>query len=117
MQCALYDAGCCRSCQWITQSVNEQLSAKTADLHRLLAGLPVEQWCAPIGGPEQHFRNKAKMVVSGSVEKPLFGMLHRDGTPVDLCGCPLYPASFAPVFSALKPFIARAGLTPYNAAN
>ncbi len=31
------------------------------------------------------------MVVSGSVEKPLFGMLHRDGTPVDLCGCPLYP--------------------------
>ncbi|WP_410467811.1 methyltransferase domain-containing protein [Salmonella enterica] len=116
MQCALYDAGRCRSCQWITQSVNEQLSAKTADLHRLLAGLPVEQWCAPIGGPEQHFRNKAKMVVSGSVEKPLFGMLHRDGTPVDLCGCPLYPASFAPVFSALKPFIARAGLTPYNVA-
>lgn len=44
MQCALYDAGRCRSCQWITQSVNEQLSAKTADLHRLLAGLPVEQW-------------------------------------------------------------------------
>ncbi|KJT79712.1 23S rRNA methyluridine methyltransferase [Salmonella enterica subsp. enterica serovar Heidelberg str. 75-3547] len=43
-------------------------------------------------------------------------MLHRDGTPVDLCGCPLYPASFAPVFSALKPFIARAGLTPYNVA-
>ncbi|EHP4679414.1 hypothetical protein KO888_001725 [Salmonella enterica] len=116
MQCALYDAGRCRSCQWITQSVNEQLSAKTADLHRLLVGLPVEQWCAPIGGPEQHFRNKAKMVVSGSVEKPLFGMLHRDGTPVDLCGCPLYPASFAPVFSALKPFIARAGLTPYNVA-
>lgn len=105
MQCALYDAGRCRSCQWITQSVNEQLSAKTADLHRLLAGLPVEQWCAPIGGPEQHFRNKAKMVVSGSVEKPLFGMLHRDGTPVDLCGCPLYPASFAPVFSALKPLL------------
>ncbi|WP_246772113.1 hypothetical protein, partial [Salmonella enterica] len=26
MQCALYDAGRCRSCQWITQSVNEQLS-------------------------------------------------------------------------------------------
>ena len=56
------------------------------------------------------------MVVSGSVEKPLLGMLHRDGTPEDLCDCPLYPASFAPVFAALKPFIARAGLTPYNVA-
>ena len=56
------------------------------------------------------------MVVSGSVEKPLLGMLHRDGTPEDLCDCPLYPESFASVFSALKPFIARAGLTPYNVA-
>lgn len=74
------------------------------------------EWCAPVVGPESAFRNKAKMVVSGSVEKPLLGMLHRDGTPEDLCDCPLYPASFAPVFSALKPFIARAGLTPYNVA-
>ena len=56
------------------------------------------------------------MVVSGSVESPLLGMLHRDGTPVDLTDCPLYPAEFAPVFAALKPFIARAGLTPYNVA-
>lgn len=70
----------------------------------------------PVSGLEQGFRNKAKMVVSGSVEKPLLGMLHRDGTPEDLTGCPLYPASFEPVFAALKPFIARAGLTPYNVA-
>jgi 23S rRNA (uracil747-C5)-methyltransferase len=56
------------------------------------------------------------MVVSGSVERPLLGMLHRDGTPEDLTECPLYPASFEPVFAALKPFIARAGLTPYNVA-
>ena len=75
----------------------------------LLADFPVAEWCAPVSGPEQGFRNKAKMVVSGSVEKPLLGMLHRDGTPEDLCDCPLYPASFAPVFAALKPFIARAG--------
>ncbi|HFZ8995192.1 TPA: 23S rRNA (uracil(747)-C(5))-methyltransferase RlmC [Citrobacter freundii] len=116
MQCALYDAGRCRSCQWIQQPVCDQLSAKIADLKHLLAGLTVKEWCAPVSGPEQAFRNKAKMVVSGSVEKPLLGMLHRDGTPEDLCACPLYPASFAPVFAVLKPFIARAGLTPYNVA-
>lgn len=116
MQCALYDAERCRSCQWITQPVADQLFAKTADLQNLLAEHPVGEWCAPISGPESAFRNKAKMVVSGSVEKPLLGMLHRDGTPEDLCDCPLYPESFAPVFAALKPFIARAGLTPYNVA-
>lgn len=114
MQCALYDAGLCRSCQWIEQPVPQQLNAKMADLRQLLAGHAVDEWCAPVSGPEQGFRNKAKMVVSGSVEKPLLGMRHRDGTPQDLTACPLYPASFAPVFAALKPFIARAGLTPYN---
>jgi 23S rRNA (uracil747-C5)-methyltransferase len=96
MQCALYDAGRCRSCQWIEQPVSQQLTAKMADLQQLLAAR---------GGrvvrtrqrPEQGFRNKAKMVVSGSVEKPLLGMLHRDGTPEDLTDCPLYPASFEPV--------------------
>lgn len=116
MQCALYDAGRCRSCQWIEQPVDRQLDAKMADLRTLLEGMPVAEWCAPVSGPEQGFRNKAKMVVSGSVEKPLLGMLHRDGTPEDLTDCPLYPASFYPVFAALKPFIARAGLTPYNVA-
>lgn len=116
MQCALYDAERCRSCQWIAQPVADQLFAKTADLQNLLADYPVVEWCAPVNGPESAFRNKAKMVVSGSVEKPLLGMLHRDGTPEDLCDCPLYPESFAPVFATLKPFIARAGLTPYNVA-
>ncbi|MGU3522167.1 23S rRNA (uracil(747)-C(5))-methyltransferase RlmC [Enterobacteriaceae bacterium C23F] len=116
MQCALYDAGRCRSCQWLEQPVSEQLAAKMADLRHLLSATTVEAWSAPVSGPEAGFRNKAKMVVSGSVEKPLLGMLHRDGTPEDLCDCPLYPDSFAPVFSALKPFIARAGLTPYNVA-
>ncbi|WP_421550416.1 23S rRNA (uracil(747)-C(5))-methyltransferase RlmC [Kluyvera intermedia] len=116
MQCALFNADRCRSCQWIEQPISEQLAAKMADLQTLLADFSVAEWCAPVSGPEQGFRNKAKMVVSGSVEKPLLGMLHRDGTPEDLTDCPLYPETFAPVFAALKPFIARAGLTPYNVA-
>lgn len=116
MQCALFNADRCRSCQWIEQPISTQLAAKMADLQTLLADFAVAEWCAPVSGPEQGFRNKAKMVVSGSVEKPLLGMLHRDGTPEDLTDCPLYPETFAPVFAALKPFIARAGLTPYNVA-
>ncbi|HDT6051393.1 TPA: 23S rRNA (uracil(747)-C(5))-methyltransferase RlmC [Klebsiella michiganensis] len=116
MHCALYDAGRCRSCQWLELPVSQQLADKMADLRALLADAPVAEWCAPVCGPESGFRNKAKMVVSGSVERPLLGMLHRDGAPEDLTECPLYPQSFAPVFAALKPFIARAGLTPYNVA-
>ncbi|MFW5401775.1 23S rRNA (uracil(747)-C(5))-methyltransferase RlmC [Yersinia sp. 1252 StPb PI] len=116
MHCAQYTAGRCRSCQWLDKPYPQQLADKQHHLESLLAGHPVAQWLVPVFGRENAFRNKAKMVVSGSVERPLLGMLHRDGTPVDLSDCPLYPASFAPVFTVLKTFIARAGLTPYNVA-
>lgn len=116
MHCALYDAGRCRSCQWLELPLTQQIADKMANLRELLAGHPAARWLTPVSGPETAFRNKAKMVVSGSVERPLLGMLHRDGTPEDLTDCPLYPPSFEPVFAALKPFIARAGLTPYNVA-
>lgn len=116
MHCALYTAGTCRSCQWLDKPYSHQLADKQQNLGQLLNGLPVREWCEPVTSAESAFRNKAKMVVSGSVERPLLGMLHRDGTPVDLCECPLYPASFSAVFTRLKSFIARAGLTPYNVA-
>ena len=116
MHCALYTAGTCRSCQWLDKPYSRQLVDKQQDLRQLLADVAVGEWLEPVTGPESAFRNKAKMVVSGSVERPLLGMLHRDGTPVDLCDCPLYPASFPGVFGVLKSFIARAGLTPYNVA-
>jgi 23S rRNA (uracil747-C5)-methyltransferase len=116
MHCALYSAGTCRSCQWLEKPYSQQLEEKQYHLQSLLADRDVAQWLEPVTGEQSAFRNKAKMVVSGSVERPLLGMLHRDGTPVDLCDCPLYPASFAPIFALLKDFIPRAGLTPYNVA-
>lgn len=116
MHCALYTAGTCRSCQWLDKPYSRQLADKQNDLCHLLTDLSVGTWLEPVTGPESAFRNKAKMVVSGSVERPLLGMLHRDGTPVDLSACPLYPATFAEVFRVIKSFIARAGLTPYNVA-
>ncbi len=116
MHCALYQVGTCRSCQWLEKPYPQQLAEKQHHLQSLLAEHKVSQWLAPTTGEQSAFRNKAKMVVSGSVERPLLGMLHRDGTAVDLCACPLYPASFAAVFDVLKSFIPRAGLTPYNVA-
>ncbi|KEY57771.1 23S rRNA (uracil(747)-C(5))-methyltransferase RlmC [Serratia sp. DD3] len=116
MHCALYQANICRSCQWLEKPYPQQLAEKQHHLQSLLAAHQQVDWLAPVASKPRAFRNKAKMVVSGSVERPLLGMLHRDGTPVDLCACPLYPASFAEVFAVLKQFIPRAGLTPYHVA-
>ncbi|MEQ9916776.1 23S rRNA (uracil(747)-C(5))-methyltransferase RlmC [Pectobacterium aroidearum] len=116
MHCARYSTGTCRSCQWLEKAYPQQLSDKQQHLAGLLQPHAVQRWLPVQPSAQSAFRNKAKMVVSGSVERPLLGMLHRDGTAVDLCDCPLYPSSFAPVFDVLKVFIARAGLTPYNVA-
>ncbi|MBV7356897.1 23S rRNA (uracil(747)-C(5))-methyltransferase, partial [Klebsiella pneumoniae] len=95
MRCYLYNAGRCRSCQWLERPGTKQLADKMADLRTLLAAIPVAAWGEPVSGPEAAFRNKAK---------------------VDLTDCPLYPSEFAPGFAALQPFIARAGLPPSNVA-
>jgi len=93
---------------------SRQLAEKQENLARLMSPLPVAQWLTPVASEQSAFRYKAKMVVSGTVERPVLGMPPHDGVPVDLCACPLYPASFAPVFTVLKAFIGRAGLTPYQ---
>ncbi len=40
MHCALYDAGRCRSCQWLELPLTQQLADKMANLRELLAGHP-----------------------------------------------------------------------------
>lgn len=113
MHCPQYSSGRCRSCQWLEKPYIQQIDDKEQALRALLSPFAVQTWLPPVRSAETAFRNKAKMVVSGSVERPVFGIV-TDNEPVDLSDCPLYPPYFAQVFAVLKPFIARAGLTPYN---
>lgn len=114
MYCQKYEAGDCRSCQWLELPVEQQLKLKQENLSSLLPSLTKSVFQIPISSPQKKFRNKAKMVVSGSVEKPIFGIVNPQGQAVSLTNCPLYTDGFLAVFDILKPFIARAGLTPYN---
>ncbi|MGG4607894.1 23S rRNA (uracil(747)-C(5))-methyltransferase RlmC [Providencia sp. Me31A] len=114
MYCEKYLSGQCRSCQWLRLSPEQQIIEKQRQLQALLPEIGASVFPPPVTGPQIAFRNKAKMVVSGSVEKPIFGISGRDGQGTDLTDCPLYPTAFSDVFAALIPFIARAGLTPYN---
>ncbi|HEJ9413900.1 TPA: 23S rRNA (uracil(747)-C(5))-methyltransferase RlmC [Proteus mirabilis] len=114
MQCARSSAGDCHSCEWLSLAYSEQINQKQHHLLDLLPKNYAFTQLAPVESQQVQFRNKAKMVVSGSVEKPILGLRKPEGEGVDLCQCPLYPASFEPVFPILKTFIAKAGLVPYN---
>lgn len=121
MICQHYQSGDCRSCQWLEMPYERQLAEKTEHLKAQLSGLNDEAlvWFSPLQSTQSEFRNKAKMVVSGAVERPILGILQNPNDPqsaVDLCDCPLYPEHFQAIFPVLKDFIGRAGLVPYNVA-
>jgi len=122
IQCEHYQRGDCRSCQWLELPYSVQLEQKTVHLQQQLHGLDTSHliWFAPFQSSQEGFRNKAKMVVSGAVERSILGILPDPRDPqsaVDLCDCPLYPQCFQAIFPLLKDFIARAGLVPYNVSH
>ncbi|WP_214000916.1 23S rRNA (uracil(747)-C(5))-methyltransferase RlmC [Arsukibacterium sp.] len=114
MHCHHFQAKRCQSCQWLAKPYPQQLAEKQQQLAALLADFQPENMLAPVASVEQGFRYKAKMVVLGTVDEPSLGIVNVQGDQVDLADCPLYPASFAPVFALCKAFIRRANLTPYD---
>ncbi len=114
MYCPHFHARRCRSCTELRVPYADQLDAKQRRCRELLAAWPDIEWLSPIDSVESGFRNKAKMVVSGSAQRPVLGILGADGRGVDLRDCGLYPSSLQSSFGAMADFIRDAGLTPYN---
>ncbi|GGW59180.1 23S rRNA (uracil(747)-C(5))-methyltransferase RlmC [Alishewanella tabrizica] len=116
MFCAHYAADRCRSCQWLDKPYASQLALKQQQLITLLAAHQPFEALPAVASREQAFRYKAKMVVLGSYEDPVLGIVNPQGDAVDLADCPLYPASFANAFTVIKRFIQLAALVPYQVA-
>lgn len=115
MDCHHFDAGRCRSCTWLPRAYADQVQAKQQRCVDALAGHDRLDWLTPVTGPESGFRNKAKMVVSGTVEAPTLGILGPDGG-VDLQDCGLHIPVVAEALPVLAEFVTRADLTPYDVA-
>lgn len=114
MRCEYFDAGLCRSCTRMGVPYQRQLREKAARARELLGGHPEIRWLEPAASPEEGFRNKAKMVVSGTASDPVLGILDRAGRGIDLSSCGLYPEPILRALPALREFIAERGLTPYD---
>lgn len=123
LHCQHFEQHHCRSCQWLAKDYAQQCLDKSDDLKRLVSPFLLQNGktalLPPVISPIKAFRNKAKMVVSGSVERPILGILSDPNDPqsaVDLTDCQLYPSAFQRLFPILKQFIGRSGLVPYNVA-
>ena len=111
MDCSYYAAGRCRSCTLLEIGYPQQLVSKQA-VARDAVGPTA--WEEPFRSAEAGFRNKAKMVVAGTVEAPSLGILDGAGLGVDLVGCPLHEAPVAAALPVLRELVTRARLTPYS---
>ncbi|WP_428312399.1 23S rRNA (uracil(747)-C(5))-methyltransferase RlmC [Hydrocarboniphaga sp.] len=116
MQCSHYDAGRCRSCTQLPQPYEQQLAAKQQRCDDMLARYGELQWLPAVASRESGFRNKAKMVVSGSWRRPVLGILDAAGQGVDLSDCGLYSPGLQSCFGALAEFVTLAVISPYNVA-
>jgi 23S rRNA (uracil747-C5)-methyltransferase len=114
VRCGYYDAGLCRSCSWLPTPYVAQVDAKQRHAAELLAPWPDLTWLPPVTGPEEGFRNKAKMVVAGTVDAPTLGILDATGHGTDLRACGLHEPVLHDALPALAAFVTRARLTPYD---
>src|SRR4051794_8622911 len=107
-----FDAGRCRSCSWLGLPYDGQLLDKQRQVRDLLD--PELVWEPPVASAQMGFRNKAKMVVSGTVHDPTLGILDPAGAGVDLRDCPLHTDGIRAALPVLADFVRLAALTPYD---
>jgi 23S rRNA (uracil747-C5)-methyltransferase len=114
MQCDYFDAGLCASCSLIETPYGTQLDLKQERLAKALASWSAIEWLEPVTSPDHGFRNKAKMVIAGTVVQPTLGILSPDGIGIDLRECGLHDQRLHDAMPALARFVTAARLTPYS---
>lgn len=113
MQCDYFDAGVCRSCTLMGTPYDAQLAGKVAHAKQLLAW-PDADWLPAVASRPVAFRNRAKMVVGGTIENPTLGILDATRHGVDLTGCGVLSRGLRAAFAPIAAFITRASITPYD---
>ncbi|HPQ96789.1 MAG: 23S rRNA (uracil(747)-C(5))-methyltransferase RlmC [Thiothrix sp.] len=114
IHCPHFTQGRCCSCRRIETPYVQQLTARQAELQRILSAIPTAAWLPPQASPQTAFRNKAKMAVLGAAHAPVLGITDPTGQAVDLSDCLLYPPDMQAVLTALPAWIRQAGIPPYR---
>ncbi|MDN4614678.1 23S rRNA (uracil(747)-C(5))-methyltransferase RlmC [Leifsonia sp. F6_8S_P_1B] len=114
MDCSYYDAGRCRSCTLLDVPYGTQLADKDRLARELLAPFGDPEWLPPVASSPSGYRNKAKMVVGGTVDAPTIGILDEAGRGVDLRECGICAAGVRAALPVLARFVTRTRLVPYD---
>lgn len=112
--CTYYHQQLCSSCSQLSVPYEQQLIEKQKQCAMQLPIIGDGVWLPIQESQTFAFRNKAKMVVSGSAKYPVLGIIDPLGKGVDLSECPLYPEAIQAAFKPIKHWIMRCQLAPYD---
>jgi 23S rRNA (uracil747-C5)-methyltransferase len=114
--CGYFNRGECRSCSEIGHDYSAQLKAKEARLKSAFGAIPLPPLEVSVPSKLEGFRNRAKMVVTGTTAAPVIGLAGEsrldDGR--ELLACPIHHPKLNAVIGAMPEFIRDYNLIPYR---
>lgn len=107
--CAYFNQGTCTSCDLITMDYADQIARKEKMLVESLNGFTLPQLLPTEKSALTNFRNKAKLVVTGTKDSPVIGLIDRE-----LMNCQLHIPVINELLQEIPAFIKAASLDPYQ---
>lgn len=114
--CGYFNTGVCKSCDLISMDYRDQIIHKEQLLIKALNTLTLPPLEATERSPSINFRNKVKLTVTGTIEKPVLGLTGEDSLDVgrEILNCELHLTKINQSLPALIDFIKLAKLEPYR---
>lgn len=112
--CDYYNKNLCHSCQNIEISYDGQLSSKEQLLREAFPDF--DNILPSITSKPKHFRHRAKLTITGTVDSPIIGLIGEDDLDQgrEILECPLHHSSINKLIQLLPEFIKTTNLIPYN---
>jgi len=114
--CSYFNSKTCGSCKYISLEYNDQIKLKEENLIRELSDFTNWKLLPSVSSSKLEFRNKAKLIVTGSLEEPIIGL--SGSTDLDqgreILECPIHHAKINTILKSIPDFIKVAKLIPYS---
>ena len=112
--CDYYNQNLCRSCLNLETDYLTQIKEKEQEVQSAFPKF--HQLEQSVISPQKHFRHRAKLVVTGTLEAPIIGLSGEDDLDQgrEILDCPLHHPSINKLIHLLPDFIKAAKLVPYQ---
>ena len=116
--CSYFNQSICKSCDLLTMDYPDQIQLKERTLRNALSELTSGTLLESVKSSPMNFRNKAKLVVTGTVGNPILGLWGEGNLDEgrELLECPLHVKAINRMLPAIKEFITLSKLEPYQIA-